>query len=535
MNKIKIFFSIIGVGAILASCSKSALENVNANVNNTANAPAKFILTDAMTATAFNVVGGDANTYASIYNEYEGGSYEQMYQAEIRSGGPTISTTYNNLWNSIYSNIKDLKIAVAKTSPGGEEAGNDVTGGIARVLLAYNIGVLTDLFGDAPYSQVGVLTASGTPEYMEPAPDKQKDLYAEINTLLDSAIILLQGSDNASTGGIGSQDIIYGGDASLWTKAAYGLKARYLMHTLNISTDPTTDLKNIISYADSSFAGASEEFAFKQYNASNAYNPLDAFTESRYGDLGISQSLATKFQQLNDPRGNIVFSTWDPVLLSDTDAVAQGIPNGNPQQGQMSYPFSIVDFANTAPTELLSYHEVLFLKAEALVRLGQTDEALSVLQTAVEDAFVDLNNAVQIAIPNLISNWFGEFPNVPTLSAADADNYFTNYVVTRFNANPLKEVMLQKYLAFYGAAGEAVEAYNDYRRLLAMGENSFTGTSLVPLANPLNGQNKYPYRFCYGTSDVTGNSTIKAAYGDGTYVYKHTDADVWWYYPGGSN
>ncbi len=50
--------------------------------------------------------------------------------------------------------------------------------------------------------------------------------------------------------------------------------------------------------------------------------------------------------------------------------------------------------------------------------------------------------------------------------------------------------MLQKYLAFYGASGESTEAFNDYRRLKALGEEDFIG-----LANPLNAQNNFLYVF----------------------------------------
>jgi len=76
------------------------------------------------------------------------------------------------------------------------------------------------------------------------------------------------------------------------------------------------------------------------------------------------------------------------------------------------------------------------------------------------------------------------------------------------------------HLAFYGASGEATEAFNDYRRLKALGEEAFIG-----LANPLNAQNKFPLRFPYGNSDVSANPNIKTAYGDGSYIYTE---NVWW-------
>ena len=70
--------------------------------------------------------------------------------------------------------------------------------------------------------------------------------------------------------------------------------------------------------------------------------------------------------------------------------------------------------------------------------------------------------------------------------------------------------MNQKYIAFYEE--EASEAYNDYRRLKAMGDN------VIQLDNPLN-TNRFPMRFSYGSSDVTTNINIREAYGDGMYVY----------------
>ena len=76
--------------------------------------------------------------------------------------------------------------------------------------------------------------------------------------------------------------------------------------------------------------------------------------------------------------------------------------------------------------------------------------------------------------------------------------------------------MVQKYIAFYEE--EAIEAYNDYRRLRAMGNN------FVQLKNPLN-TNRFPLRFTYGSSDVTTNENIRNAYGDGSYVYTES---VWW-------
>lgn len=500
------------IAGLMFSCSEEALDGVNFDRNHPHAVQAKFILTDAMTATAFSIVGGDISLYSSVYVEHEAGVWNQLYNAETRMGEPSASTTYNNEWNSIYANISALKEAVAKTSEGGSEEGNDLTGGIAKILLAYNLGVLTDFFGDVPYAQSGVFDEFGLPVYMQPKIDPQSELYPQIQTLLDEAIESLPKGDKAGVGAIGSQDLIYKGNASPWIKAAYGLKARYLMHTLYRSSDKNGDLNKIIEYASKSFTSSSEELAFK-YDGSANLNPLYGISYSR--DMqGVSKSLAEKFKTLNDPRGDQSFMDYDFVPISIDEAVSLAVPNGTGEQLQYVYPISMVEYGPTAPTLLLSYHEVLFLKAEAEVRLGKTAEAQSSLQKAITVAFANLERSL-----NSTNDYWGIGADID-LSGSVADDYFNNSVLARFNANPLKEIILQKYLAFYGASGESTETYNDYRRLKALGEADY-----INLANPLNAQEKFPLRFPYGNSDVLANLNIKEAYGNGSYVYTE---NIWW-------
>ncbi|MFT3703999.1 MAG: SusD/RagB family nutrient-binding outer membrane lipoprotein [Agriterribacter sp.] len=511
--KIYLLFALTTLGMFISSCSKKELDKVNFNPNNPSDVSAKFILTDMMTSTAFGVVGGDLSTYSSVYVEHEAGVWGQTFNAETRVGEPTQATTYNNSWNAIYANIKSLKIIIAKTSAGGSEEGNDVTQGIAKVLLAYNLGVLTDFFGDAPFSESGVIDANGAPVILQPKIDKQSDLYPQIQTMLDEAITLLDGTDGAGTGGVGGQDLIYGGNKGLWKKAAYGLKARYLMHTLKISTDVDGDLAKIVDNINNSFESPDEELIFNVYDGSANINPLFGYSNARDG-LGVSQSLAQKFKDLNDPRGDQAFMSYDIVQLSLDDALADAAPNGEPIQQQYTYPISMAEYAYTAPTLLLSYHELMFLKAEALARLNQTEDAKDALKEGIITAFANLERSLKSGDEYL------EVGATIDLSADVATTYFDNEVTPRFETNALKEIMLQKYLAFYGASGEATETFNDYRRLKAMGEADF-----IDLKNPLNASNKFPLRYTYGNSDVSANPSVKAAYGDGTYVYTE---NVWW-------
>jgi hypothetical protein len=149
----------------------------------------------------------------------------------------------------------------------------------------------------------------------------------------------------------------------------------------------------------------------------------------------------------------------------------------------------------TAPTYLLSYHEIEFLKAEAYARLNDLVSAKDALEKGITAAFQKVNIG---------------------LTAEDAATYFSDKVSGLFDAAPLSEIMNQKYLAFFEE--EAAEAYNDIRRLRAMGEN------LITLENP-NNATKFPLRCSYGSADVTTNANVRNAYGDGNYVYTE---NVWW-------
>lgn len=503
----------------LVSCTEDVMDEINQNKNNPESVTAKFVMTDLMVGTAVNIVGGDFNTYSSVYMELEAGVENQTYNAETRKGEPSVPATYDNMWGAAYSNIRSAKDIIKKCSEGGSEEGNNITLGAAKVLYAYNAAVLTDLFGDIPYSQACLYTEDGLPQYLQPVLDKQQDIYADIMKNIDEAIVLFDSEDISA---MGTQDVIYRGNAALWKKAAYAMKARYTMRMLAKSENKTQALNDVLSYIDKSFASASEEFKFAMYDGNSQYNPLFDFMYSRHG-LGASQSLIDKMSERKDPRLTQSFATnWNTTTGNPTEVVTDAskfnaVPNGNPVQSTMTYDCSLASFAISAPTIFLSYHELMFLKAEALCRLGQKDKAEVALKDAVLAAFKNHLNTENSALVNYLEilqegiKWENDREVV-------AEKYFNESVKPLFDANPLKEIMVQKYLSFFGANGEAVEAYSDYRRMKGMNEN------FIELKNPEN-KSKFPLRFTYGASDVLSNQNVKEACGDGMYVYTE---NVWW-------
>lgn len=512
-NLTKGILSIAFVSITFISCSEDKMDEINKDRDHTTSVPAKFTLAEVITSTAFSNVGGDFNTYFASYVEHEVGISNQLYRAETRQGEPSSSTTFNNIWGNLYSNLKNARIVVARCSEGGPQAGNYTTKGMGEVLVALNSGLIADAFGNAPYSQAALPSlANGQPQYMTPEVDTQESIYQSIMTSLDNAIADLPQGDQHATGSAGSYDLLYGGNAEKWLKLAYGLKARYTMHLLPRSTNVKEDMEEVLEYINHSFTSVDDQAAFAIYDATNI-NPLFDFQWSR-DYFAASKSMSEKLISRNDPRARRVFVDVDWTQVAPEDFYAA--PNGEPEPVQYRYNTSIFVFSQTAPTLLMSYHELMFLKAEALCRLNRLDEAEVALKEAVVAAIANLEVSVDAALkaPSVVQ-YGGITETTDAITPQETEEYFNSTIKPLFDANPLQEVMIQKYLAFFGASGESTECYNDIRRMKAL------NTEYVKLNN----KNRFPLRCPYGDDDVNANPNVQKLQGDGSYVYSEP---VWW-------
>lgn len=306
------------------------------------------------------------------------------------------------------------------------------------------------------------------------------------------------------------------------------------MHTLNVAEDKTAALNTVLDCVEKSFQSADEQAAFSIYDGVANLNPLFDFFYSREY-TAASTSMAKKLQARQDPRLHRVYADaigadktlgnayyckqldgTETNLGADNKQTFMGMmaPNGgdNLRQKQEYYNTSIFLMAATAPTYLMSYHELLFLKAEALVRLESSD-AEQALKEAVVAGMLNTEENVQNALSNTVVPVKAN--STTALTAADAEEYFDLQVKPLFDADALQETMIQKYIALWGANGESTENYNDVRRLKAEGYDFYQ------LENP----GRFPLRAPYGSDEVSANPNVGEAYGNGQYVFSEP---VWW-------
>lgn len=274
--KISKYISLALVALFATSCNEGLMDDINKN-NGQPSADVvdgKFALSGAILSTGFSTVSGDYAFYTSSYTEQEFGTgMLQMANAEVRSSSETAaSSTFNNVWNSTYSTLRAMKEVIAKCDSGGVNAGQHDVLGIAQTLTALNLGVLTDMHGDVPYSE-----ALQGQTNLTPALDSQEAIYKQIFSLLDQAISNFSEAKSGKESNVGSQDILFNNDNGQWLGFAYALKARYKLHTQFRNQNAVTEALEAAEAAEAAGFSGAELSVFDDNNN----NPWTAFFWSR--------------------------------------------------------------------------------------------------------------------------------------------------------------------------------------------------------------------------------------------------------------
>ena len=490
--KMKYIFGVALASVMFASCSEDIMDHINTDeAHPNININAKLQLTDAEVSTVFSTLCGNYAWYVSSYTEQLFGTgNNQLRQVEARNVSEVAgSAVFNNEWNNTYLNLNNLRLMRNKCQEGGVNAKAYNLLGVTQTLEAINWATLTDLHGDIPYKECFVTS--------NPKIDKQKVVYERVYELLDSAQInFARGTDDIS-----SNDIIYAGKVEKWAAFVHALKARYLLRTYGVNKT-NAQLQKVVTEAEAAISGGFEGCKLNVFNGQTADNSWYAYAQSREY-TGCSSTVEKLMSERNDPREpiynynkfgkNVVANPGDDALASETEYV--------------NWPAYLDNGA--APLHMMSLSELYFVLAEAQARLG-----------------VDAEAAFKSGVTASIKDFYAAGGSIIEASVTDAQitNYLTS-ISARFTANPLNEILIQKYIA--QTRDEQLETYNDVRRC-----RYIDGSYPVTMTNPNNtsgGANRWPLCLPYGDSDVKSNPNVAAAFGSGNdagmYVFTKS---VWW-------
>jgi hypothetical protein len=404
------------------------LTDVNKNPNAPETVPPANLLANA----EYQTVAGTYGVNGIWYNLYLAETWsQQIAEAKYNDEDNYIPrpTQLSGVWNSIYAGpLKDLD-QIKKYAAAGNDA---QLGAVADVLMQLNFQVLTDTYGDIPYSQALKADSGVTaPKY-----DTQKDVYyAMLAHLTQDAAALSSGS----SGSWGSGDFIYGGSLSKWRKFANSLRMRMAMRLAQ--ADPAK--------AQSEFVAAYNAGGFTS-NADNAAlafgsnQPDQApyydywYNQNRSGDFVLAATLVDSLQLHHDPRLQV-------YAAPATGGVYRGLPNGTlPGDYNRNVPdYSTVGsslLAPDAPSYLMTYAEVSFLEAEAAARgwiagspatfyqqgITASMQQYGISGSAITTYLADPKNAYA-GLPSIwMQKWIALFGNGPEAWAEVRQNNYPN-------------------------------------------------------------------------------------------------------------
>ncbi|MDR3236167.1 MAG: SusD/RagB family nutrient-binding outer membrane lipoprotein [Prevotellaceae bacterium] len=442
--------------ALAAFSCTDQLNEINANPNATEKPQAAYLLT--------GVEKQGADLYWGTYYNLSSTLLFVQHWARIQYPEPdryefsNTSAELTTLWNTGYATlVTDLNTIIAFPN---EEANSNYKG-IAQILRSWVFLLLTDTYGDIPYSEVG--------KTLVPKYDKQQDVYTGLLDELSQAAALLDASNGSISG-----DVIYKGDVAKWGKLAHSLRLRIALRIADRDDNLAKQTIASLNVADL-IASNDETFQFT-FGSSPQHNPQSAHFDTR-DDYRISKTIVDKLITLNDPRLPVYAQ-----LPSDTSVyigAGNGLSNSAAQnQGlsKTSLPGAYFLQPN-APAVIYSYSEVLFNLAEAVARTYISGNAEDYYKQAIT---ASLN---QFKITN----------------ATDINTYLAQPSVQYDAANYKRAIGEQKWIALFG---QGPEAFTELRRL------DYPQLTAGP-ASVLEG--KIPVRFFYPGTEQSLNKDNHAA------------------------
>ena len=502
-KKIAIVFLLIGLMMIgfFSACKKNFF-NVNTNPNNPADVTVDYLLPSAEAAIG-QALGDNLAIYGGIWGQFWTQNPASSQYISLEQYAPQ-SNDMDYPWGILYQTaLIDLQTIVTKATTTNQTQYIAV----AKILQAYTYQLISDNWGDVPYSQA-LQAQSGI---LSPMYDPQKSVYTGILKLVNDGLALLDTTLAKGTPGIpASNDLLCQGQMTLWKHFANTLKLKICLRLSGI--DPATAQNGIASLnaVSAQYLQSGEEVEVNYSTTGGNTNPL----YSSYVSLGNIQNLVASSTAINymNTYGDWRLYTFYTGANGITQGAGPKLAPGTP----VSYPSAAVGGGNdasgiatpaTAPVILMSSYEALFLQAEAVAR-GWMPGVDSVLYYEG----ITENYTVWIT-PMSLGNYGQAFG--PDSAISWATGYYAQdsikYPSSGTFAQKLRAIIIQKWSSMCGNQNN--EAWIEWRRTTYPDFFVKSVTSII-------GGNKMPQRMLYPNNEVTTNQNFPGQ--------KTIDTKVWW-------
>jgi len=514
MKKFKIFASLLLIGAITASCNDYLDVNENPNQIHEDVLSPQLVFPGAVSQ-IYRTQAGTMMQFGNVMmNSWAGNSYVfgSPFAKEYTLSAVD-NSFYNGIWNGIYLGVNNFAY-IENISNTDHKYDNYVA--MAKIMKAYYLQTIVDLYGDIPYSEAFRGQENLTPKY-----DNDETVYQSLYKNLEEATALIQ-AENPAALKPSADDIVFQGNMTSWNSFANSVKLRMLIRMTKVTGSMatfrdqklaalssainsgqsfiTTDVIENPGYSPSSDDNMNPFFLTWRINsAGTAPQNYSLITVSEHMAVSLNgnpnsftQSYYQKFNALPDPRRSRLFTaiSYTGLPSGSLKGVRQGATPGQPgapsdvttvsklANGNFSGAAALSLTSGNRGGVVMSLAESKFLQAEAALRYPS-------LFSGAQTAF---NAGITAS-----AVWVG-------LSATSMTSYITNANTrpglgwTGTDAQKLEAIMTQKWIALTNV--NPTEMYIEYNR---------TGLPITPLATSAAMPNK-PYRLIYPVSEYVGNS-----------------------------
>lgn len=446
----------------------------------------------------------------------------------------------NQGWGTYYDILTDNKTVYDRSV----ELEYEFHQGVALVMKSMMFGLITDLWGDAPYTN-----ALLGEENLEPPFDDQETIYTGILQDLEAANTLLSKDESEYIGMVEDVDVYYDNDPAAWRKLANSLMLRYYMRISAKKPDVAkAGIEKIVGNPSqypiitSSDEDATMEYTGTSSDTSWPNNTVYDASESNFSRIKMAATLVEELQALNDARLGVWASKVKIPLVVDaafpegTDEIVEvdgqqvrhlspdvvgdsevntdpeyvglptsltGLPvtyNMNPSSNQGAYNPHVSQLndiykeasGGLLKARLLSAAEVHFILAEAALKGWAAGDAKDHYEAGIRASLETWG----------VADSFEDYTSQTDVKYIDGDGAEEN----------LRKIMTQKWISSWTAA---TESWFDYRR-----------TGLPDLqAGPSAKRSKLPVRFYYGTTELLLNADEAAVALDKLVTTTYSGAD----------
>ncbi|NLR92293.1 SusD/RagB family nutrient-binding outer membrane lipoprotein [Flammeovirga agarivorans] len=479
--------------------------------------------------------------------EYRSGAIDGYWKYMLSGSSTNGSASMYDLELALHS-VRNTKEELLASDPAYDVADLEAMEGAILVMRSYFFSVMTDVWGDIPYSEAFKTVALGYEKTItQPKYDAQKDIYDDLFVQLETANELLAGGGNVES----QADMIYGGDAKKWQKFANSLAARLYIHISKVDQGKAQEgLTKIFSNAGKYPVFTSvEDDAMLTYSGSQPYEHpfFENYVRDARDDHSSSKTMIDMLKARKDTR-MYIYATPTPASITVFDSTGNaadiqyvGQENGVPKSedfklAERSRIGVLYRVTPNGVSHVMSYSELEFIKAEAAAVLGIG---------AAGDPQTAYNNGIRASFERqylLADNYgiktasFGEQNGSISFAESkviEEDGYEVEIAYSNVDEH-YNRTIAQPNVAWDAGKAAQLIAEQKFISLFTNGPEVFTEVRRTnfPQLTFVRGGTQYkglglPFRFPYAISEQTANAAnwSEAATGITNTMYGKT---VWW-------